>query len=67
MFALTGLMFRQTTRLRILLVTLGLAAGFFWNFGYDLLFVAPAEELDGQTATVTAAVCDFPEKNGLWL
>ncbi len=62
LFALTGLMFRQTARLRILLVTLGLAAGFFWNFGYDLLFVAPAEELDGQTATVTAVVCDFPEK-----
>ena len=62
LLALTGFLLRDSVRLRIFLITLGLAAGFFWNFGYDLLFIAPAEKLDRQETTVTAVVCDFPEE-----
>jgi len=51
---------RSAGRLRTLLVLFGLAAGFFWNWGYTALFCAPADALIGQTAEVSAVVDDFP-------
>lgn len=38
----------------------GLAAGFLWSAGYDLLCLQPAWALDGQTMPIAATVCNSP-------
>lgn len=38
----------------------GLAAGFLWTSGYELLHLQPAWELDGQTMPIAATVCNSP-------
>lgn len=40
----------------------GLAAGFLWTLGYQVLFVAPARALDEQTVCLTAQVVQWPEE-----
>lgn len=61
-FALSALIFRGDRRLRLLLFALGLSAGFLWCRGYDLIFYAPAEELNGRTVVLEASVDDWPQK-----
>ena len=51
---------RGNRRRAALLLGLGLAAGFLWNFGYDTLIFSGARELDGVETGVTASVVDFP-------
>ena len=58
--ALLGLLLRGDPRLRAVLLTLGLAAGFLWTAGYDLIFYAPARWLAGTEGTFTATVTDYP-------
>ncbi|NLT12807.1 MAG: DNA internalization-related competence protein ComEC/Rec2 [Clostridiales bacterium] len=58
--ALIGLFFNGCTRLRILLICLGLSAGFIWSFTYATVFYKPAEKLNGKTETVFAVVCGEP-------
>lgn len=60
--SLIGLFFKDQLRLRILLISLGLAAGFIWSFFYAQVFFKPAEKLSGRTESVTATVCDTPVK-----
>ena len=55
-------LWRREARLRILLVTLGLAAGFLWTFIYTAVYYAPAQALAGKTETVTAIAAAYPEK-----
>lgn len=58
--ALPGLLLRGDPRLRAVLLALGLAAGFLWTAGYDLIFYAPARWLAGTEGTFTATVTDYP-------
>lgn len=58
--ALIGLFFKGGARLRILLICLGLSAGFIWSYAYTSVFFKPAEKLNGMTETVTAVVCSEP-------
>lgn len=51
---------RGNRRRAALLLGLGLASGFLWNFGYDTLIFSGARELDGVETYVTASVVDFP-------
>jgi competence protein ComEC len=60
--ALLTLFLRGDRRLRLLLVALGLSAGFLWCRGYDLIFYAPAQELDGRTVVLDATVEDWPRE-----
>lgn len=62
-FALAALFFRGDRRLRLLLVALGLSAGFLWCRGYDLIFYAPAEDLNGCTVVLDATVEDWPQNS----
>ena len=57
-FALSG---RPVLRKRMVLILLGLAAGFFWTQGYTQLFFQPAAELDDQTVILHATVTDYPQ------
>ena len=54
-------LFKREARPHIIMITLGLAAGFLWTFTYTSLFLAPAQSLDGTTESVTAVVADYPE------
>ncbi|MEG1857726.1 MAG: DUF4131 domain-containing protein, partial [Pseudoflavonifractor sp.] len=54
---------RGDSALRVVLIALGLAAGLLWSFGYDMLFLTPAQNLDGKSALVSATVVDWPEQN----
>lgn len=58
--SVTCLFFKGTFRLRVVLVSLGLAAGLFWSFLYTTVYYKPAEILSGLTADVTAVVLDYP-------
>ena len=58
--SLTGLFFKNLTRLRIIIIFLSLAGGFGWSFFYTTVFVAPSRHLHEQTATVSAIITDFP-------
>jgi competence protein ComEC len=58
--ALIGLFFKGDTRLQILLICLGLSAGFIWLYAYTSVYLKPAEKLNGMTETVTAVVCSEP-------
>ena len=40
----------------------GLAAGFLWSAGYELLFLQPAWALDGEQREISLTVCDYPSK-----
>lgn len=48
---------------RTLLILSGLAVGFLWTAAYMLLFFRPAQELDGRTARISAAVADWPQRS----
>lgn len=41
-------------------LALGLALGFLWCFGYDIIYVQPIKSLDQVTGRYTALVTDFP-------
>ena len=56
------LFFRGDGRLRAALLTLGLAAGFLWSAGYEVLFLAPAHDLAGQETAVTAVADAWPRE-----
>ncbi len=56
-----GLFFSGNTRLRIFLIFLGLAAGFFWNNLYISVFYKPAEYFYDRSQTVSAVVLGEPE------
>ena len=58
--AFAGLFFKGNTRLRVLISLLSFAVGFIWFWGYTAIFLAPAGKLHGETAEVTAVVCDYP-------
>ncbi len=47
-------------RTAMVLVSFGLAAGFFWAGVYTHLFFQPAEELDDRTVRLQATVDDYP-------
>ena len=57
---LIGLVLRGDRRLRAVLAALGLAAGFLWTAGYDLIFYAPARWLADTEGSFTATVTAFP-------
>jgi len=58
-----GVLFaRDMNRFRLILVSIGVAAGFFWNAFYDELFVEPARALDGLTMPVTGEVTGDPDE-----
>lgn len=61
---LLALLLRKKRRLRkrTLLVLSGLAAGFLWTALYMEIFFRPAQELDGRTVRLTAAVADWPQE-----
>lgn len=61
LFSLAALLYRAEKRLRLLLIALGLAAGFLWCRGYDAVFYAPAQDLDGRTVRLEGAVTDWPQ------
>jgi competence protein ComEC len=58
--AITGLFFKGTLRLRIIILCLGLTAGFLWSFTYAAVFYKPAEKLSGTTETVSAVIYGEP-------
>jgi len=58
--SLTGLFLRGRLRLRIFISLLSLAAGFVWSWMYTAVFIAPAGELHGETATVSAVASNYP-------
>ena len=43
------------------LLLISAAVGFLWYWGYDRLFVRPADVFVGETRTVSVRVCDYPE------
>ncbi|NCB52186.1 MAG: DNA internalization-related competence protein ComEC/Rec2 [Clostridia bacterium] len=55
---------RGDTRQRALLLILSASVGFLWYWGYDAVFIAPAEALAGETLTVTARVTEASEERG---
>ncbi len=57
-----GFFLHAKIRLRIMLIFLGLSAGFLWYFCYTSVFFKPAEILADRTETVTAVVCRDPDK-----
>ena len=59
-FALSG---RPVLRKRLVLLLLGLAAGFLWTQGYTQLFFQPAARLDNQTVVLHATVTDYPQES----
>ena len=58
--SLIGLLFRGTVRIRILVTLLFLSAGFVWSWTYTAIFITPSLRLNGETASVTAIVTDYP-------
>ncbi|MEL4105742.1 DNA internalization-related competence protein ComEC/Rec2 [Oscillospiraceae bacterium WX1] len=58
--SLFGLLLRIPARRRFFLIALSLSAGFLWVGIYKAVFYEPARQLDGQTRTVSAVVCDAP-------
>lgn len=55
-----ALLKREDRLLRCILVCGGLVAGVLWSAGYDAVFRAPAQALEGRTATLTGMVVDWP-------
>ncbi len=60
--AFVGLLFRGERRVRLVVMALGLAVGFFWTWGHDTLFLAPVQALDGENRPITATVADWPRE-----
>lgn len=60
--ALLCLFLRGERGLRAALLAAGLALGFFWTWGHQFLFLAPAQALDGETRSFSATVTDWPEE-----
>jgi competence protein ComEC len=58
--AFLGIAFKGDTRLRIFIVSFGLAAGFLWNQAYSAVAFEPAKQFDGGTETVQAVVLGYP-------
>lgn len=58
--ALSAAFVRGGKRLRLLLLTLGAAAGLIWSHSYRLLVYAPAEAMVGREVAFTAQVADYP-------
>ncbi len=48
-------------RRRALLCCVGLAAGLFWSWSYDLLFLEPARQLDDKTVVLNGVVAEYPQ------
>ena len=47
---------------RIRLAAFGAAVGLLWSWGYERLFIAPTHGFSGQTLSLEAEVCDYPEQ-----
>jgi competence protein ComEC len=62
--SLFALLLRGDAKHRALLLLLSAAVGLLWYWGYDALFIAPAERLAGETMTVSARVTAYPENRG---
>ena len=60
LLSLCAFFFIGNIRLRVLIVTLSLAAGFLWSWAYAAVFISPAQSMHGETASVTAVVSDYP-------
>ena len=60
--ALLALLLPKDRRLGTVLAALGLAAGFLWAWGYQALFLAPAQALDGGEGGFTAQILDWPRE-----
>ena len=54
-----GFFLRGDLRRRAVIGLLSAALGFCWYFGYQKLFVAPAEDFVDETRTVKVRVCDY--------
>ena len=54
------LLMRCAARKRVVLILFSAALGFLWNWGYETVFVAPAQQMDGISKAVCAVVNDFP-------
>jgi len=55
-----GLLFCGNNRLRVIIVFLSLAVGFFWFWAYTSLFVTPYWDYNDEVLTVTATITDYP-------
>lgn len=53
---------KSRRKLFIQIICFGLAIGFLWSWGYNMLYYRPAAEMDGHTITVTGVVTDYPEE-----
>ena len=53
---------RDKMRLRILLISVGLAAGFLYCFVYSAIFVSPNDVYNGYEGEMSFTVNDYPEK-----
>lgn len=62
--SLFALLLRGDAKRRTLLLVLSAAVGLLWYWGYDALFIAPAERLAGETLTVSARVTAYAENRG---
>lgn len=64
-FAAVGaasLLMKSEKRFSVMLTAFGLAVGMLWYFVYGLIFLTPADILDGKTETVQAEISSFPEE-----
>lgn len=60
--ALTGLVCGLAGVRRVKLAALGLCVGLLWSVGWQAVFFAPAQRLDGVTTPVTLTVTQFPQR-----
>lgn len=58
-----ALLLRGDWRVRALTLLISAALGVSWYWGYTLLFVRPAAELDGRELTLTARVLECPRRD----
>lgn len=49
-------------RRRALLCCAGMAVGFLWTWGYGMLVLEPARQLDDKTVVLTGFVLDYPQE-----
>jgi len=61
--AFSAFFFKDSARVRILLIAFSFSIGTFWSWAYDELFVLKVSDLAGQEKTVNAVVLDYPEVN----
>ncbi len=60
LFSASAVFLKGKKRLLSLLVTIPLACGLIWSWGYYRMFIEPAEALAGRTVTVESQVLDYP-------